>query len=338
MAIFYYLPTLILNILGTQQSVIDYAVIYGHILVLNIPFIFIDTIVDTALTSYSNTKTPMYLAIVAALINVILDIGLGFGYFGLPKMGVYGVALSTVISYAVVGLLHLYLYYGGKILYIANLKFSKNALKRVLNISIPQMGSRVMAVLSNILFGTAIISLGSSYYAAFTLAVSAMSIAYLPIFAFAHAGSILLGQEIGAKSYANAREYIKIAFKYSAIVAASLGAFFWVFAKDISQLFSTDAQVVELMVTTIGVFTLVQIPFAYDIVYTFAINGAGLTKKSFKINLLTLWIFRIIPALIGIYIFHSYNIVLAAFLAQFIATGYFMYREFYKYRWVRLKV
>jgi putative MATE family efflux protein len=336
--VFYYLPTMILALLDTSISVIDYAVAYGHILVLDIPFIFIDTVVDTALISYGNTKMPMYLAIVAAVVNVILDFAFGFGYFGFPNMGVVGVALSTVISYMIIALLHLYLFFGNKMPYSASIKFSARVLKRVLEISIPQVSSRFITVLSNILFGSAIITLGSKVYAGYSLAISAMSLAYMPGFAFASAGSILLGQEIGAKQYVNAIKYVEIAFKYAFVVLVGVGALFWVFAKEIAEFFSTDPEVVTIIVLSIRVFSLAQIPFAVDIVYTFAINGAGLTKKSFKINTLTLWIFRIIPAMVGIYIFNSYNMVLGAFFIQFLATAYFMYREFYKYRWVRLKV
>lgn len=336
--VFYYLPTMILTLLDTSKSVIEYAIAYGYILVLDIPFIFTNTVIDTALISYGNTKMPMYLAIVAAVLNVILDFGLGFGYFGLPNMGVVGVALSTVISYVVVALLHLYLFFGNKMPYGANIRFSMSVLKRVLKISIPQVSSRFITVLSNILFGSAIITFGSKVYAGYSLALSAMSIAYMPGFAFASAGSILLGQEIGAKSYANAKKFVEIAFRYAFVVLVGVGAFFWVFAKEVAEVFSSDPEVITVMVLSIRVFALAQIPFAFDIVYTFAINGAGLTKKSFKINILTLWIFRIIPAMVGIYILHSYYVVLGSFLAQLIAAGYFMFREFYKYRWVRLKV
>ncbi|MEB8329670.1 MATE family efflux transporter [Flavobacteriaceae bacterium KMM 6897] len=46
----------------------------------------------------SQTKYPMYAAVIANILNIILNYLLIFGSFGFPKMGIVGAALGTLIS------------------------------------------------------------------------------------------------------------------------------------------------------------------------------------------------------------------------------------------------
>jgi len=338
MPLFAILPTLILSFMEVNQKVIEYAVNYGYILVLEIPILFINEVIDTALISYSNTKTPMYLAIVAAILNALFDYIFAFGKLGLPAMGLFGIALSTVISMGVVALIHLYLFFGKKMPYIPSWRFNKTILVRVLKVSFPQFSSRFLTQALNRVFEFALIALGSSIFAAFRLAHVATSIAYMPGFAFASSGGIMLGQQIGAKNIEMAKKYIKIALIWGLGTMATIGIFIWLYALDIAKIFSTDPKVIEEMAKTLKVMGLTLIPFAFDIVYTFALNSAGLTKKTFKINMFSMIFVRVIPTLIGVYILHSYSVVLVAFFSNIAVTGYLMYKEFKKGEWVELKV
>ena len=301
-------------------------------------FILINSVVDTALHSYSNSKTPMYLAIVAAVLNVVLDLGLGLGYFGMPNMGVFGVALATVISYGVVAFLHLYLYFRKKMPYIPLLRFRKKILKRAFRVAYPEIGSRLLGNISHLIFTSAILTLGSLYYAAFNITIRIMSIGYMPAIAFAGAGAILIGQEIGAKRFDMAKSYIDTIAKLNFILMLLLAVLFIVFRVELATLFSSEGKSIDIIVESIVAFAIIHLPFAFDVTYTLGLNGAGMTKKTFKINIVTTWLFKIVPSLYGIYILGSYEWVLAAFFMQLTAVAYLMHREFAKGEWRFLKV
>jgi len=337
-AMFAVMPKMILWFMGVDGKVMEYTLEFGYILLLDIPFILINTVVDTALHSYSNSKTPMYLAMVAVVLNVILDFGLGLGYFGMPNMGVFGVALSTVISYGVIAIIHLYIYFAKKMPFIPTLRFRKDIFMRTFKVALPEVASRGFNTISYLIFTTAVISLGSSYYAGFNITMRIMAIAYMPVIAFAVAGSILIGQKIGEKKYEDAKGFIKIIASINVAIMVILAIFFIIYANNLASIFSADKEVIKIIVETIIYFAIADIPFAIDATYTFALNGAGLTKKTFKINMITLWIFRIVPALYGIYILGSYEWVLGVFLIQFAVTAYLMYREFKKDSWMSVKV
>ncbi len=280
----------------------------------------------------------MYLAAVAAVINVILDFGLGLGMWGLPKMGVFGVALSTVIGFGIVAMIHLSIYFGSKTPYIPIFRFRYTLLKRALKVSIPEVGSRLVNRVSNLIFATAVITLGSSYYAAFTISMKLMAFGYMPLIAFAGSGAILLGQEIGAKRYDEGRRYIDIVAMINLLMLIFIVSIFLIYAGDMAAKFSTNAQTQKLTVLSIVVLAVTLFALAIDMTYTFALNGAGLSKRTFKINITTLWLLRIIPSLIAIYLFGSYESVLLSYAVQTGATAYLMYREFRKGEWRTVKV
>ncbi|SFF86087.1 Na+-driven multidrug efflux pump [Halopelagius inordinatus] len=48
-----------------------------------------------ALQGLGDTRTPMYVNVVANVLNVALSVGLGFGVLFLPRLGVFGVGLAT---------------------------------------------------------------------------------------------------------------------------------------------------------------------------------------------------------------------------------------------------
>lgn len=332
-ALFFILPKVVLYFLGVNGNVAHIATIYALILLIEIPFVLIDSVIDMAMVSYGNAKLPMYLAFIAMFLNVVLDFVLAFGYFGMPKLGVYGVAIATVVSYIVIGSLHLYFYFGKKLPYIPKLTFRKKLFKRILKVAFPELASRVITNFANLFFTSSVLLLGSSYYAALHIVLKIMGIGYMPVLAFAAAGSVLFGQKVGAKKFDEAKKYVHLIAKIN-FYFLLLGAFVFIaFAPQMAAAFSTNLQTQLILTESIIAFALIQIPFAIDISYTFALSGAGLTKTTFKINMITLWIFRIGIGLGGIYLFHSYEIVLFAYLIHFLVTAYLMHKEFKKEVW-----
>ncbi len=337
-ALFALLPTMIVTLMDAGSEVRRYTVEYGYILLLDIPFIMINVVIDSALHSYGNSRVPMYLAAIAAVVNVILDFGLGLGMWGLPKMGVFGVALSTVIGFGIVAMIHLSIYFGSKTPYSPIFRFRYTLLKRALKVSLPEVGSRLVNRISNLIFVTAVITLGSSYYAAFTISMKLMAFGYMPLIAFAESGAILLGQEIGAKRYDEGKRYVNIVAMINLVMLIFIVSIFLIYAGDMAAQFSANAQTQKLTVLSIIVLAVTLFALAIDMTYTFALNGAGLSKRTFKINITTLWWLRIIPSLIAIYLFGSYESVLLSYAVQTGATAYLMYREFRKGEWRSVKV
>ncbi len=88
-----FLPKLI-NVFGATDSLREFALGYGYIIAIGIPFMMVGTTLNSIIRADGAPKYAMVSMIVGAVLNIILD---PIAIFVL-KMGVQGAALATIIS------------------------------------------------------------------------------------------------------------------------------------------------------------------------------------------------------------------------------------------------
>ena len=88
-----FLPQL-LNVFGCTNALREYALGYGYVIVLGLPFMMIGTTLNSVIRADGSPKYSMTSMIAGAILNVILDPIFIFVF----NMGVQGAAIATVIS------------------------------------------------------------------------------------------------------------------------------------------------------------------------------------------------------------------------------------------------
>jgi len=85
--------------ISTESEMIRADVVrYGRIVCVFSFGLFFESIWTKILQSKGNMKLPMTAQIIGAAVNIVLDPLLIFGWLGLPKLGITGAAISTVIG------------------------------------------------------------------------------------------------------------------------------------------------------------------------------------------------------------------------------------------------
>lgn len=110
----------ILNIFGCTDVLRPYALDYGFIIVLGLPFMMIGTTLNSIIRSDGNPKFAMFSMIAGALLNIVLDYVLMF----IIPMGVKGAAIATVISQIVTAVLNI-----AHLRKMKNVKITRKSLK-----------------------------------------------------------------------------------------------------------------------------------------------------------------------------------------------------------------
>lgn len=109
-----YLVFLLVGLFGSKvfymsqvqnPEIVEYGVTYMMICCCMSFGIFTQFVFEKLLQSTGKTFYTMITQGIGAIINIILDPILIFGYFGLPKMGVAGAAIATVIGQIVAGVI-----------------------------------------------------------------------------------------------------------------------------------------------------------------------------------------------------------------------------------------
>ena len=75
-------------------------VLYGKIVTVLAPGLFFESMWTKVCQANGDMKTPMYGQILGAIVNIVLDPILIFGWCGLPEMGIAGAGIATVIGQA----------------------------------------------------------------------------------------------------------------------------------------------------------------------------------------------------------------------------------------------
>lgn len=98
-----FLPQL-LNIFGCTDSLRSYALDYGFVITIGIPFMMIGTTLNSIIRADGSPKYAMISMIVGAVINIILDPIAIFTF----NMGVKGAAIATIISQIVTFIINIF--------------------------------------------------------------------------------------------------------------------------------------------------------------------------------------------------------------------------------------
>ena len=88
-----------------STEVIKDVIVYGRIVCVFSIGLFTESIWTKILQANGDMKTPMIAQIVGALVNIALDPLFIFGLFGLPKLGIAGAAIATVVGQIVAALI-----------------------------------------------------------------------------------------------------------------------------------------------------------------------------------------------------------------------------------------
>lgn len=78
------------------------------------PLAFPIFVYQSVMNGYGDTISPLKIELITAVINLVLDPLLIFGWLGFPALGVKGAALTTIITRGLASFIGLYFFFSGK--------------------------------------------------------------------------------------------------------------------------------------------------------------------------------------------------------------------------------
>lgn len=162
----------------------------------------------------------------ALSLNIFLNAVFIFGLFGLPKLGVAGVALATLIARSIEFVLCMLDLLSGKIFRL-NLKilFGRHKLlfQDFLRYSIPALGNDILWTLAFSTYSIILGHMSSDIVAANAVATNIRNLCTILCFGMSAGGSVLLGKTIGAQKLKEAELCAKRLCRSTLIVSITTG-------------------------------------------------------------------------------------------------------------------
>ena len=307
-----YLPTW----LGGAEEIRHNASLYFLIIMAGLPGIQFEFFGAGMLQSSGNMKIPSIMSIMMCILDVCFNFLLiypsrTFTLSGMEiiipgaGLGVEGAAIGTIIAeFCTVGTMMYYILFKSKELAIikrdgeqGNFIPTSHCLRNALSISIPMAFQNIIMRGAHVISTMIVAPLGTISIAANAFAITAESFCYMPGYGIADAATSLTGQSIGAGRKDLARGFARITVSMGMIVMTFMAIIMYTLAPVFIGLMSNDPDVVSLGAKVLRIECFAETLFAASIVGYGVCVGAGDTLIPSAINLSSMWIFRIIPAI-----------------------------------------
>lgn len=301
----FFLSDAVLKAMNTPAELMADSRTYLHIYFMGIVFNLVYNMGASVLRAMGDSRRPLYVLIVACILNIILDIVLVVAI----GMGVRGVAIATVSCQGVSAVLvtgMLMKDHGFFRLEIKKIRFYGVSLKSILRIGIPAGIEAAMYCVANIVIQVFVNRLGTDYVAAWGTFGKIDAVFWMVVNAFSIAITTFVGQNYGAGKTRRMRKSVRVCLGMSYSSAFLLSGLLIVFAEPLYRLFTTDHQVVE-----IGVYMMRYLMPSYFLyvaigILSGALRGAGkvlvpviLTCGGVCIMRIA-WMLAVLPAFPGI--------------------------------------
>lgn len=305
-----------------------------YLSVFNIAF-SINMILGAALRAAGDTKTPLWIGVITNIVNVILVILLVHGLYGFPALGVVGAAIANGISFAVGGIIFLFLYYSGRMGVGVGGRGSltEGRVRQLVHIGYPAGVEQFVFQVGFIAFLWLVAFFGTAPYAAYGVGVQILSISFVVGFGFSIAGATLVGQHMGAGDAAGA-----VRSGWRALVLAigsmvGLSIVIAIFANEIARYLIDDDEVVRLTVIFIYIMALVQPLMAVEFTLGGCLRGAGDTRFPLMATMIGLCGVRVGLAALFVVLDFSVEWIYAALIGDYIVKAIMLLARFHGGKW-----
>lgn len=298
----------ILSFFTSSSETLESSSKYLKIIIFSSPFLLIMSAVTAVFQGCGNTKTPMYVAIVVNIINVILGYSLIYGKFGFPKLSLIGAAIALLISQISGAMLGLYLLYNKKNGLFSSFisdkdrfKIDFNLMKQVYSIGIPAAFESMFWQLSSVVMSKVILSYGEVTFAAYQLGLQAEILSEMPAVGVGVASTSLTANAIGKRDDSLLKIYTKQLIKTTTFISLFSSLLIIIFPRTFMSFFTDNADIKVIGVKYLIAMGFIQIPQNLSKVLNGTIRSAGYKNIPMIISFLGIWVIRVPLAMIFAY-------------------------------------
>ncbi|MCM0650867.1 MATE family efflux transporter [Clostridium swellfunianum] len=278
-----------LLLIKTPQSIFKGSSDYLRIIFGGLIFVFLFNACSALLRSIGDSRTPLYFLVLAAIINIVLDLVFVINF----NMGIEGVALATIIAQAVSSVLCL-VYAFLKIPLIRlkreDMVFDKNISLMIGKYSILTSIQQSIMTFGMVCVQGIVNTFGPDTIAAFTAAGKIDSIAYLPVQDFGNAFSTYIAQNKGAKNTSRIHEGIKSAARTIVLFCLVFSTLIFINSKNLMKIFvnADEINVITLGVEYLSIISVFYILIGFLFMFYGFFRGIGALNTSLILTIMSL--------------------------------------------------
>lgn len=293
----------IMRAMGATPEVLPDAVSFIRYTFVGFVFVFGFFAFESLMRGLGEANMPMRIVLLTVIMNAFLDPLFIFGYGPVPALGVAGAAMATTITQATATIIGLAILMRGKAgihLKLADFKPDPAFIKRAFKIGLPSSIEQSTRALGMTALTVLVAGFGTLAVAAYGIGMRLLMIVFIPAMGLSIATSALVGQNIGAGKIDRAAETNRIGSILGFAILTVMGIALFVAAEPIARfLVPEGGEAIPLSVVFVRIMALTFGFIGIQMIVLGTLRGAGDTKASMNLTLISQWIVQF-PLALGL--------------------------------------
>lgn len=224
-----------------------------------------------------------------AIINIIMDPILIFGWFGMPAMGIRGAAIATVFGQCCAALFAFWFNKKKNDDIIINPKryfLNAHAVKSIYSIGVPSICMASIGSVMTFGMNKILITFTSTAAAVFGVYFKLQSFIFMPVFGLNNGMVPIIGFNYGARKPDRLMATMRLATKYAMSIMTVGTIIFWAFTPQLLGIFNASEQMLEIGTPALRLISLSFLLAGFNIIRISTMQALGHGVISLTISVL----------------------------------------------------
>jgi len=222
-AFLYFFPGYVMHIFVSDKSTVAIGVEYLQIIAFSYLPVAVTTTCLFSMRALGNTKQPMFVSMLTVVLNAVLNYIFIFGHLGMPKMGIQGAAWGTLLSRIIEMIIYLMIITQKKTVFSLRIRsvkeLGKPILKSYIEKAIPLTINEILWTVGMAIFFWTYAQIDEGSLPAYAISDIIIQIGSSVSMGIASVVSFIIGVNLGAGEFHEAKENMKKLFALSLFVA-----------------------------------------------------------------------------------------------------------------------
>ncbi len=271
-------PKLFFEIQTKDTQIIEYGTQYMSVITIVSFGLFLQITFERLLQSTGKTIFNMITQGLGAIINIILDPILIFGWFGLPAMGVTGAAVATVIGQIFAAILGLYFNRRfNKEIHISfkGFKPCKETIGNIYKIGVPSIIMQSIGSLTTFGLNNILLMFSSTAATVFGVYFKLQSFVFMPVFGLTNGMIPIVAYNYGAQNKKRIYQTIKLSAAIAVGIMLVGVVVFQLFPETLLGLFEASEHMLEIGIPALRIISLSFVFAGFCIVSSCVFQALG---------------------------------------------------------------
>ncbi len=288
--------------MGAEERIIHPASLYFTIISIPLVVRVIGTIMGYCIRACGDTRTPMIISVGTNVLNIVLNMVFIYGL----RLGVTGAAIATAIAYSLSGFAMMYIFFKNRMLSWKTTEFTIDTamMSKVWGLGFPVLLTNVTSCAGYVVFAGLVSSMGTTIFAAHSIAVTAETLFYIPGYGLRTATSTMIGYAVGERNQTRLKKVSRISVAITVGMMILSGIILFFVAYPLMSLFTPVEKVASLGAGMLKLVAFSEPFFGLMIVLEGIYYGMGETRHAFVIETASMWGIRILFTFLCVKVWH----------------------------------